>query len=140
MSASIESRVPLLDHELVEFSRAIPDSLKIKGGEQKYIFKKGVEDLLPRDIVYRKKMGFPTPLRAWLRDDRAQPFYGKLTDRSGWLASVMDLQAVEELIARHVTNQEDATDRLWRLLNLQLWSEVFLTGAPSSYLIERSIV
>jgi asparagine synthase (glutamine-hydrolysing) len=130
MSASIESRVPLLDHELVEFSRVIPDSLKIKGGEQKYIFKRAMEDLLPPDIVYRKKMGFPTPLRAWLRDERAQPFYAKLMDRSGWLASVIDLKEVERLLARHIANQEDATDRLWRLLNLQLWGDVFLSGTP----------
>jgi asparagine synthase (glutamine-hydrolysing) len=129
MSASIESRVPLLDHELVEFSRSIPDSLKIRGGVQKYIFKKAVEDLLPRGIVYRKKMGFPTPLRSWLHDERMQPMYRKMVDRGGFLGSVVDLHFVERLLSRHLSNQEDATDRIWRLLNLQLWGETFVTGA-----------
>ena len=129
MSASIESRVPLLDHELVEFSRSIPDSLQIKGGVQKYIFKKAVEDLLPREIVHRKKMGFPTPLRTWLHDPRMQPVYKRLLDPSGFLASVVDLQFAEQLISRHLSNREDATDRVWRLLNLQVWGEVFIAGA-----------
>jgi asparagine synthase (glutamine-hydrolysing) len=127
MSASIESRVPLLDHELVEFSRSIPDSLKIKGGAQKYIFKKAVEDLLPREIVHRKKMGFPTPLRTWLHDPRMQPVYKRLLDPSGFLASVVDLEFAEQLISRHLSNREDATDRVWRLLNLQVWGEIFIT-------------
>jgi asparagine synthase (glutamine-hydrolysing) len=86
-----------------------------------------VEDLLPREIVYRKKMGFPTPLRTWLHDRRMQPIYQRLMERTGFLASVVDLEVVQQLISRHLSNQEDATDRLWRLMNLQLWGEVFIT-------------
>ncbi len=67
MAASIESRVPFLDHTLVEFAARIPDDLKIRGRTQKYILKEAVRDLLPPDIIHRKKMGFPTPLRKWLR-------------------------------------------------------------------------
>ena len=61
MACSIESRVPLLDHTLVEFAATIPDRLKLHDGEGKYIFKKAVEDVLPHDIVYRAKMGSPLP-------------------------------------------------------------------------------
>jgi asparagine synthase (glutamine-hydrolysing) len=128
MACSIESRVPLLDHQLVEFSTTIPDSLKIHGKMQKYILKRAVEDLLPREIIYRKKMGFPTPIRDWLLDPRAQPLYDALRDRSGFLASLIDRTALESLISRHLNRHEDATDRLWRLLNLQLWGDLFLTG------------
>ncbi len=88
MACSIESRVPFLDHTFVEFSTRIPDRLKIRGGTQKYILKKAVEDLLPRDIVYRKKMGFPTPLGNWLLDPRAEPLYAASDRRDGLLASV----------------------------------------------------
>ncbi len=63
MASSIESRVPFLDHPFVEFAASVPDNLKIRDGEGKYILKRAVEDLLPHDIIYRKKMGFPTPLR-----------------------------------------------------------------------------
>jgi asparagine synthase (glutamine-hydrolysing) len=129
MAASIESRVPLLDHELVEFAASIPDSLKINGRVQKYIFKKAVEDLLPREIVFRKKMGFPTPLRVWLRDPRARPFYDAVLNPSGFVASLMDRGTVEQLVERHLNHQEDATDRVWRLLNLELWASRFIAGA-----------
>ncbi len=128
MAASLESRVPFLDHKLVEFSMSIPDSLKIRGKTQKYILKRAVEDLLPKDIVYRKKMGFPTPVRQWLLDKRAKPLYDALTSPSDFLGSIVDRPAVEMLIARHLREEEDATDRLWRLLNLQLWGDLFITG------------
>jgi asparagine synthase (glutamine-hydrolysing) len=128
MACSIESRVPLLDHKLVEFSTTIPDSLKIRGGTQKYILKRAVEDLLPREIIYRKKMGFPTPVRQWLLDRRAEPLYEALRDRRGFISSIVDSSALESLISRHLSRQEDATDRLWRLLNLQVWGDLFLTG------------
>ena len=128
MACSIESRVPLLDHTLVEFSASIPDSLKLRGTEGKYIFKKAVEDLLPHDIVYRTKMGFPTPLRDWLRDERARPIFDALKDKSGLLADVVDRASLDRLIQQHQSGKEDGTDRLWRLLNLQLWGEMFLKG------------
>jgi asparagine synthase (glutamine-hydrolysing) len=73
-------------------------------------------------------MGFPTPIRSWLLDNRAEPLYTALRDRRGFLASIVDKNALERLISRHLSGQEDATDRLWRLLNLQLWGDLFLTG------------
>jgi asparagine synthase (glutamine-hydrolysing) len=129
MAASIESRVPFLDHHLVEFAARIPDALKIRGGEQKYVLKKAVEDLLPASIVYRKKMGFPTPLRQWLREPRAAPLLAALQDRRGFLGSYLDLGVVDALVERHKAGLEDATDRLWRLINLQIWGDLFLAGA-----------
>jgi asparagine synthase (glutamine-hydrolysing) len=129
MASSLESRVPFLDHTLVEFSTTIPDSLKIHRKTQKYILKRAVGDLLPPRIIHRQKMGFPTPLRQWLLDPRAKPLYDALTNSASFLASVIDRRALETLIARHVHGQEDATDRIWRLLNLQVWGDLFLTGA-----------
>jgi len=90
--------------------------------------KRAVEDLLPHNIVYRSKMGFPTPLKSWLREERAEPIFALLTDREGLLAEYVDLGYVEKLIARQRSGVEDATDRLWRLLNLQLWGDLFLRG------------
>jgi asparagine synthase (glutamine-hydrolysing) len=128
MAASIESRVPFLDHKLVEFAARIPDRLKIRGRTQKYILKAAVSDLLPRGIVHRKKMGFPTPLTRWLRDPRAEPLYAALRSPDGLLAAHLDLRLVDALIQRHRSGREDATDRIWRLLNLQLWGDLFITG------------
>ena len=128
MAASIESRVPFLDHTFVEFAAGIPDRLKIRGRTQKYILKAAVSDLLPRGMVHRKKMGFPTPLARWLRDRRAEPLYARLRAPDGLVAAHLDLRQVGALIDRHRSGREDATDRIWRLLNLQLWGDLFITG------------
>jgi asparagine synthase (glutamine-hydrolysing) len=128
MAASIESRVPFLDHTFVEFAARIPDRLKIRGRTQKYVLKAAVSDLLPSSIVHRKKMGFPTPLAQWLRDPRAEPLYVALRSPDGLVAAHFDLREVNALIARHRSGQEDATDRIWRFLNLQLWGHLFITG------------
>src|SRR5579884_1567150 len=128
MAASIESRVPFLDHPFVEFSTRVPDNLKIRNGQGKYILKRAVEDLLPREIIYRKKMGFPTPLRQWFRDRRAEPLFALLVNRNKMLAEYVDLAFVENLIERQRSGAEDCTDRLWRLLNLQIWGDIFLSG------------
>jgi asparagine synthase (glutamine-hydrolysing) len=128
MAASIESRVPFLDHQLVEFAMSIPDALKIRGGTQKYVLKKAVEDLLPAHIIHRKKMGFPTPLRDWMRDARADGLTAGLCRRDGLLAEYVDAGELDRIIERHRTGAIDATDRLWRLLNLQIWGDVFLLG------------
>jgi asparagine synthase (glutamine-hydrolysing) len=131
MAASIESRVPFLDHELVEFAARIPARLKIRGREAKYVLKKAVEDLLPHEIIYRTKMGFPTPIRQWLMDPRAAGLYEILRTRDGLLAAYVNSRALDSLLDRHQRGVEDATDRIWRLLNLQVWGDVFFTGNES---------
>jgi asparagine synthase (glutamine-hydrolysing) len=128
MACSLESRVPLLDHTLVEFATRIPDRLKVRGKVQKYILKRAVRDLLPPEIVHRKKLGFPTPLRQWLLHPESEPLYTALTNRSGFLQSVVNSKPLDDLISRHRNGTEDATDRLWRLLNLQVWGDLFLAG------------
>jgi asparagine synthase (glutamine-hydrolysing) len=128
MACSIESRVPFLDHTFVEFSTRVPDHLKIRGREGKYILKKAVEDLLPHDILYRPKMGFPTPLRDWLRGPHSAALVRHLTRRDSLLSEYIEPKPLENLLARHSQGKEDATDRIWRLLTLQIWGDLFLCG------------
>jgi len=128
MACSIESRVPFLDHPLVEFAARVPDRLKLRDGAGKYIVKKAAEGLVPREILYRKKMGFPTPIRQWLRAGGASGMLNGLLDRKGFLAEHLDLAPVGRLMERHRAGTLDATDRLWRLLNLQLWGDLYFTG------------
>jgi asparagine synthase (glutamine-hydrolysing) len=133
MATSLESRVPFLDHHFVAFAAQVPDRLKIHGSTQKYIFKKAVEDLLPQDITYRKKMGFPTPLRQWFRSEAGGRLFERFFDKDGLLAAHLDLGAVRDLVERHRSGREDATERLWRLLTLQVWGEVFFQGKRSEF-------
>jgi asparagine synthase (glutamine-hydrolysing) len=128
MACSIESRVPFLDHQFVEFAAGVPDTMKLRGSVGKYILKRAVEDLLPHDIVYRKKMGFPTPLRQWLMDPETDAVVTQLQDPDGLLAPYIDFAYLNDLLARHKSGLEDATDRIWRLLNLQLWGKIFITS------------
>ncbi|HEY1947243.1 MAG TPA: asparagine synthase (glutamine-hydrolyzing) [Bryobacteraceae bacterium] len=133
MACSIESRVPFLDHTFVEFAAGVPEAMKIKNGTGKYIMKRAVEDLLPHDIVYRTKMGFPTPMRTWLLDQRADPLFSLLLDRNRMLGEYVDLSYVETLLQKQRNGIEDATDRIWRLLNLQLWGDIFLRGKQDEH-------
>ena len=128
MACSIESRVPFLDHEFVEFAARVPHRMKIRGGEAKYILKKAVEDVLPRSIVYRRKMGFPTPLRAWLADGRSEPLLRDLSRSDGLVAAYLDTRAIGAMLDRHRSGAVDATDRIWRLLNLQSWGDLYFAG------------
>jgi hypothetical protein len=73
-------------------------------------------------------MGFPTPLRQWLREPEAAKIYSLLSDPNGVLAAYTDRAAVADLLARHQQGSEDATDRIWRLLNFQIWGDLFITG------------
>jgi asparagine synthase (glutamine-hydrolysing) len=128
MACSLESRVPFLDHTFVEFAAQVPAHLKIRGGKGKYILRKAVESLLPPSTLTRKKMGFPTPIKNWLLDGRANALYAKLQEPDGFIASYLDMSRVKTLIEEHRNRKIDATDRIWRLLNLQYWGEIFLSG------------
>src|SRR3974390_2399141 len=134
MSCSIESRVPFLDHTFVEFAMQVPDHLKIRNGVQKYIIKEAVSDLLPHSIIHRRKMGFPTPLQTWLREPRSEPLLSAILERDGFLADYLDMHAVREVVDKHRSGSHDMTDRIWRLLNLQVWADTFLTGRRDRWL------
>ncbi len=133
MASSIESRVPFLDHTFVEFAMRMPDNMKIRGKVQKYVFKEAVSDLLPASIVHRTKMGFPTPLRQWLTEPRALPLLNSLLDADGLIAGYCNMDAVKQLIDQHRAGSHDGTDRIWNLLNLQIWGDTFLTGRRSRW-------
>src|ERR1035438_3109606 len=106
----------------------VPQHMKLRHGEGKYIVKKAIEGLVPHEIIYRTKMGFPTPLRQWLRDPRAGNIFQIMRAKDGLLASCIDPAALDNLLHLQVSGRQDATDRIWRLLTLQLWGDMFLTG------------
>ncbi len=128
MASSLEARVPFLDSGLVEFAATIPEKLKIRGKTHKYLLKQVARGFLPSRIVDRKKLGFPTPLRQWLRAPGAESLFSRLLADDGILASYIHMNELRRLIDAHRSGQVDGTDRLWRLLNLQIWGEIFLSG------------
>src|SRR5271165_3048642 len=128
MAASIESRVPFLDHKLVEFAVGIPERLQISGMVGKKILKTAVEDLLPHSIVYRKKLGFPTPWSGWLNGPRLETIQSLLLESRSLDRGLFNPARVEQLFQEHRARYRDHTDRIWRLLNLELWHRVCLEG------------
>ena len=107
--------------------------MKLRGKQGKYIIKKAVEDLIPHDIIYRKKMGFPTPITPWLLREEAGTIRDYLRDPDGILAAYTNAGYVNELLDKHTRGMNDATDRIWRLLNLQLWGDMYLTGRREQF-------
>ena len=133
MACSIESRVPFLDHRFVEFAASVPPHMKLRGKHGKYIIKKAVEDLLPRSIIYRTKKGFPTPVTDWLMRDQAKAIREYLRDPDGVLAAYVNPVYLDDLLQKHDRGIHDATDRIWRLLNLQVWGDMYLTGRREQF-------
>jgi asparagine synthase (glutamine-hydrolysing) len=128
MAASVESRVPFLDHELVEFAIRIPQHFQIKGLAGKRILKKAVEDLLPHEILYRTKLGFPTPWSAWLSGPKLDALQSLLLEPRSVERRLFMPPAVEQLFREHRAGYRDHSNRIWRLLNLELWQRVCLEG------------
>jgi asparagine synthase (glutamine-hydrolysing) len=128
MAASIESRVPFLDHVLVEFATRIPREVQISGLAGKRILKKAVEDLLPHEILHRPKLGFPTPWSGWLAGPRLETIRNMLLEPRSLQRGFFRREAIEKLFAEHRAKHRDNYDRIWRLLNLELWHRVCLEG------------
>ena len=128
MAASIESRVPFLDHVLVEFATRIPREVQIQGLSGKHILKKAIEDLLPREIIYRPKLGFPTPWSGWLNGSRLESIRSMLLEPRSLDRGYFRREPIERLFDEHRAKHRDNYDRIWRLLNLELWHRVCLEG------------
>jgi asparagine synthase (glutamine-hydrolysing) len=130
MAASIESRVPFLDHALVEFTAGIPAQYSIQGMAGKFILKQAVEDLLPKSIVYRKKMGFPTPWEYWLAGPQLDDLERMLLEARSTERKIFRPEVVKRIFAEHRTKVRDHGNRIWRLLNLEIWQRVMIEGEP----------
>jgi asparagine synthase (glutamine-hydrolysing) len=140
MAASVESRVPFLDHELVEFTASIPSKHNIQGLAGKFILKSAVEDLLPPDIVYRRKMGFPTPWDFWLAGPQLERLQQMLLEPRTVDRGMFRQNVVSRLFAEHRDGHRDHGSRIWRLLNLELWHRVCLEGDPVENLVRSQRV
>jgi asparagine synthase (glutamine-hydrolysing) len=133
MAASIESRVPFLDHMLVEFATKIPANVQLKGLAGKQILKKAAEGLVPNSILYRAKLGFPTPWSRWLAGGRLDSVEKLLTETRSLQRGYFRREAIGRLFAEHRANYRDHYDRIWRLLNLELWHRVCLEGEAEGF-------
>ena len=131
MAASIESRVPFLDHKLVEFAARIPAHYKIRLFSGKYLLRRAMAGRLPAEVLRRNKKGFPTPIRPWLRNQLFEKLSAILT--SGRMAErrLIKPAYIRSLLEAHRRGHSSATEGCWRLLNFELWNRIFLDGDHS---------
>ncbi|MDY6984272.1 MAG: asparagine synthase-related protein, partial [Pseudomonadota bacterium] len=137
MAASIESRVPFLDHRLVEQVATIPSHEKLRFWQTKALLRDAVKDLVPQAILERKKMGFPVPTSDWLRGKYwpvVEEFVlgGRALERGHFNADV-----VQRLAQEHRAGRADHGERLWLLINLEMWQRIFLDGEKPAELYPR---
>jgi asparagine synthase (glutamine-hydrolysing) len=128
MANSVELRVPLLDHQVLEFAASLPVSYKLHNGTTKYILKKAFEDRVPKDILFRKKTGFVVPYEKWIREDLQNSIGEVLLDRKTTERGYFDKKGIENLVSRNNANGNHSKE-VFSLLTLEMWHRQFVDGS-----------
>jgi len=128
MAASLESRVPFLDHTLVEFTARMPERMKLRRWTTKYVLRRGMKGVLPEPILTRPKMGFPTPVGAWFRGAYRPVIEDYALGARSRARGVFDPAFVRNLVAEHQSGARDHSQRLWSLVNFEMWARQFIDG------------
>ena len=134
MAHSLESRSPLLDHVLMEWAAGIPEQSKIKGGETKALFKSAMEPYLPRELLYRPKMGFGCPVDHWFRNELKEMAYDTLLSQSARQRGLFRPDYVRRLLDEHCGMLRNHHTRLWALLMLELWFRMWIDAPGEAVL------
>lgn len=144
MAVSLEARVPLLDHKLIEFvCKRIPASMKMKGLETKHILKRAVQDLVPAEILDRPKQGFGIPIDQWINQQLRERVFGTLTEPRTMQRGFIEPRYVNLLLEEHGRGRRDHATELWALFMLELWHRKFVDtrgGIPVSDPLNQSLV
>jgi asparagine synthase (glutamine-hydrolysing) len=125
MGASVEGRVPFLDHELVEYAFALPGSMKVRGFTGKRVVKRIALKYLPRSVVCRQKMGFRLPLAEWFRGRLRDMCYDRICTRQGLMAELLSRTELQRVLDDHCSGRKDNWLQIWTLLGLSVWSSLF---------------
>ncbi len=126
MASSLETRVPLLDHKIIEFIFKLPGDLKLKGMTTKWIFKKTMERLLPRENIFRSKEGFSIPMKHWLRKELKELMLDYLSQKRIQNEGLYNFDLIKKMIDLHLQGRENFSHQLWALLVFEIWKEQYL--------------
>jgi asparagine synthase (glutamine-hydrolysing) len=127
MAASIESRVPFLDHKLVEFTAHMPRKMKLRGGTTKWILREAMKGILPAEILDRPKMGFPVPIGSWFRGPFKHIVDEYVLGDRARSRGIFDPVYIRSLVSRHNAG-ENHDERIWSLVNFEIWQRRFIDG------------
>src|SRR5882724_11383478 len=126
MAANLEVRVPFLNQEMMELAARMPPDLKLRGLKRKYILKRAMEKVLPREIVWRKKAGFGAPIRSWLRGPLRPMVNELLSAETIKRRGLFRPEEVRSVIDANLSGREDNNLQVFQLLNLELWQRAFI--------------
>jgi asparagine synthase (glutamine-hydrolysing) len=133
MAASLEVRVPILDHEFVEWATGLPLDWKIRGGKQKYILRKLAERVgVPREVLYRPKRGFALPLVHWLKYELKDLVLSVLLDPRTLQRGYFDVRGIKQILDEHFRGRRSHSGQIWRLLMFELWHRNYLERIRAS--------
>jgi len=132
MAVSLEARVPLLDHKLIEFVSSIPAGLKLNGLETKHIFKRAVRDFVPPEILDRPKQGFGVPVQEWINQQLRERIHETLTERRTIDRGYLSGDYVQLLLGEHERGRRDHSTQLWALFMLEMWHRSIYDGKSDS--------
>jgi len=121
MLCSLETRAPLLDHEVIEFAARIPSSFKIDNSETKHILKRAMKGILPEEILFRKKMGFGVPLVYWFKKDLSEYARDILLSQNATQRNIFNVNYIQTLLENHQKKGRDLSARIWALLFFEHW-------------------
>jgi asparagine synthase (glutamine-hydrolysing) len=127
MAASIESRVPFLDHKLVEFTAQMPVRMKLRGNTTKFLLKEAMVGILPDEILYRSKMGFPVPVGNWFRHQFKHIVDEYVLSERSLSRGIFKADFVRQIVAKHNAG-ENHDERIWQLVNFEIWQRQFIDG------------
>jgi asparagine synthase (glutamine-hydrolysing) len=127
MAASIESRVPFLDHKLAEFAARLPREMKLRGSTTKWILREAMKGILPDEILERPKMGFPVPVGNWFRGEFKHIVDEYVLGERAMARGIFSAEAVRRLVAEHNAGA-DHDERIWALVNFEIWQRQFFDG------------
>jgi asparagine synthase (glutamine-hydrolysing) len=126
MLHSLEVRVPLLDHKVMEFAATVPPKFIVNSGHGKYILKKAMEKHLPHDILYRKKMGFMVPIKHWLSNELKVYFYDIVSELKEKRRDIFNVRFIDSMIQKQEKGGEDLSYQLWSLMVFEEWARHYL--------------
>ncbi len=125
MAASLEARMPFMDHELAAFVSGLPDEYRVRGRTTKWLLREGMKRILPADILERPKVGFRVPVNEWFRTSMRDYLYDHLTGAHSRTRGYYKLPALYKVLEEHTTGRQNHEKLLWTLLNLELWQREY---------------
>ena len=129
MAASLEARMPFMDHELAAFVSALPDNMRVRGRTTKWILREAMKRLLPAEILERPKVGFRVPVNEWFRGTMKDYLFDHLLGAGSRTSGYYNRPVLEKILSDHVNGRQNHEKLLWCLLNLEIWHREYRISA-----------